>query len=203
MINTETDKPLTTPTPCVTPTCHPNASIIISRSRWSRSAGSGCGNCECNHGFAGTGLLCGPDNDSDGWSDVSLNCTEEVCGQDNCVGVPNSGQEDSDEDGEGDACDNDADNDGVAIFWKNDTFKVASIDFLLFDGGKRNQGAVRGAELGLDLGGRAGVPLALVGRLVLQRLLHQRLGGRRHAAQSVVVDHCTPRSVGGGGVSGG
>ena len=33
---------------------------------------------------------------------------------DNCIGVPNSGQEDSDGDGEGDSCDNDADNDGVA-----------------------------------------------------------------------------------------
>ena len=55
--------------------------------------------------------MCGPDEDNDGWSDTALKCKEAACKQDNCVGVPNSGQEDADFDGVGDRCDDDSDND--------------------------------------------------------------------------------------------
>merc|ERR1712142_363496 len=85
--------------------CDMNAEIIYST--------DGCGRCKCLPGWVGPGNFCGPDSDSDGWSDIALNCTEKSCAQDNCVAVPNSSQEDADGDGEGDACDGDADNDGL------------------------------------------------------------------------------------------
>ena len=60
-----------------------------------------------------SGTVCGHDNDADGWADVDLGCSHFKCKQDNCVGKPNSGQEDSDLDGVGDDCDEDADGDGI------------------------------------------------------------------------------------------
>ncbi|CAN9513294.1 unnamed protein product [Ophioblennius macclurei] len=69
--------------------------------------------CVCGVGWAGNGYVCGKDTDIDGYPDKKLPCTETTCKQDNCVYVPNSGQEDADGDGIGDGCDNDADNDGI------------------------------------------------------------------------------------------
>lgn len=69
--------------------------------------------CVCRIGFGGDGFFCGTDSDLDGWSDHTLNCSDIRCKADNCVYVPNSGQEDADGDGIGDACDPDADNDGI------------------------------------------------------------------------------------------
>ncbi|ELT88470.1 hypothetical protein CAPTEDRAFT_172504 [Capitella teleta] len=69
--------------------------------------------CVCKVGYAGSGLLCGRDQDFDGWPDYDLQCSEPKCRADNCILVPNSGQEDTDGDGLGNACDNDIDGDGV------------------------------------------------------------------------------------------
>ncbi|XP_026283564.2 cartilage oligomeric matrix protein isoform X1 [Frankliniella occidentalis] len=69
--------------------------------------------CRCRVGFAGDGHICGPDRDLDGWPDYDLGCSFSRCRKDNCVLVPNSGQEDADKDGLGDVCDPDADDDLV------------------------------------------------------------------------------------------
>ncbi|XP_042858636.1 cartilage oligomeric matrix protein-like, partial [Penaeus japonicus] len=68
--------------------------------------------CQCAVGYAGDGAECGPDSDLDSYPDDELTCADPHCRRDNCVSRPNSGQEDSDGDNIGDACDTDADGDG-------------------------------------------------------------------------------------------
>uniref|UniRef100_A0A8C7D7N9 Thrombospondin 4a n=1 Tax=Oncorhynchus kisutch TaxID=8019 RepID=A0A8C7D7N9_ONCKI len=69
--------------------------------------------CECDIGWAGNGYVCGKDTDIDAYPDDKLRCRDNNCKKDNCMFVPNSGQEDADRDGLGDACDDDADSDGI------------------------------------------------------------------------------------------
>ena len=71
---------------------------------------------ECLDGFAGNGVFCGVDVDMDGHPLESLECSDgsnNECRADNCETVPNSGQEDADNDRIGDECDHDDDNDSI------------------------------------------------------------------------------------------
>lgn len=61
--------------------------------------------CKCKVGWAGNGEICGTDRDLDDWPDYDLGCSHPKCRRDNCAGIPNSGQEDADNDGIGDVCD--------------------------------------------------------------------------------------------------
>ncbi|KAJ3604084.1 hypothetical protein NHX12_028825 [Muraenolepis orangiensis] len=85
--------------------CDPKAECVIGR--------DGSIDCVCGVGWAGNGFVCGKDTDIDAFPDAALKCRDNNCNRDNCVFVPNSGQEDADRDGLGNACDNDADSDGI------------------------------------------------------------------------------------------
>ncbi|XP_033326068.2 cartilage oligomeric matrix protein [Megalopta genalis] len=85
--------------------CKSNATCV--------NTGAGAYVCKCRAGLAGDGHECGADSDKDDIPDEKLPCTAPECNADNCLKVPNSGQEDADGDGIGDACDPDADNDGI------------------------------------------------------------------------------------------
>ncbi|XP_068721591.1 uncharacterized protein [Montipora capricornis] len=89
------------------------------------STGAGKYKCMCRDGFAGDGEECELDPDLDAIPVKGLSCTSPNCKKDNCPAVPNTGQEDHDDDTDGDACDEDDDNDLIldrednCIFVKN------------------------------------------------------------------------------------
>uniref|UniRef100_A0A672M604 Thrombospondin 4a n=1 Tax=Sinocyclocheilus grahami TaxID=75366 RepID=A0A672M604_SINGR len=85
--------------------CDVNAECVVER--------DGSISCACKIGWAGNGYVCGKDTDIDAYPDKKLQCRDGTCKKDNCMFVPNSGQEDADRDGKGDACDEDADSDGI------------------------------------------------------------------------------------------
>lgn len=86
--------------------CHPRAKCV-------KRNGATSSSCECEVGFAGDGFECGKDTDLDGIPDEAIRCAGRICKADNCRLIPNSGQEDADNDGIGDICDPDADDDGI------------------------------------------------------------------------------------------
>ncbi|XP_041368920.1 cartilage oligomeric matrix protein-like [Gigantopelta aegis] len=86
--------------------CHKNAKCVKRR-------GIDGYICQCAVGYAGDGKMCFRDTDLDGIPDEELKCSDRTCRKDNCRETPNSGQEDADGDGLGNACDDDMDNDGI------------------------------------------------------------------------------------------
>ena len=74
--------------------------------------------------------MCGKDTDQDGIADSALNCDEPSCKADNCPKMPNAGQEDADNDGIGDVCENDPDNDGV-YYNRNDNCSTLRAKFIM------------------------------------------------------------------------
>ncbi|KAM4616945.1 thrombospondin-4a [Polymixia lowei] len=99
--------------------CDPNAECVVER--------DGSISCACGVGWAGNGYVCGRDTDIDAYPDFDLKCRENSCNKDNCVFVPNSGQEDADRDGVGNACDDDADSDGI-INIEDNCWLVPNVD---------------------------------------------------------------------------
>jgi len=97
----ETTTPPTTPAPILDCStlggCDANAKCILPHGAFEHV-------CKCNVGSAGDGEVCGADSDLDGYPDVGLSCSDIHCRQDNCPTKPNSGQEDLDNNGIGDAC---------------------------------------------------------------------------------------------------
>ncbi|TRY79590.1 hypothetical protein TCAL_11730 [Tigriopus californicus] len=91
----------------------PDGTVCDENAECLKPQGLGYYICKCKVGWAGDGKICGPDRDLDGWPNRDLPCQDIKCRRDNCPDTPNSGQEDSDGDGIGDACDDDADNDGI------------------------------------------------------------------------------------------
>lgn len=88
---------------CVDVDCHTSFTKVYFSYKC-KHAGGYTFKCKCKIGLSGDGHFCGPDSDMDGWPDHNLNCTDIRCRKDNCVYVPNSGQEDADKDGIGDVC---------------------------------------------------------------------------------------------------
>lgn len=79
---------------------------------------------QCDDGFAGNGVFCGEDVDSDGRPVPTLSCGDDECLRDNCPDIPNSGQEDYDIDTYGDICDDDDDNDNLYDIYVSSKYTV-------------------------------------------------------------------------------
>ena len=119
---------------CCIPTCDTHAVLRTSSQH-------PCGECVCVPGWAGPGTICGDDADADGWADVELDCPGESCKKDNCVGKPNSGQEDADKDGLGDDCDEDADGDQILNIRDNCPLEV-NVDQVDSDGDGKEENMI-------------------------------------------------------------